>query len=118
MLWFKHVGTGLEDGVQRRGVAPAVRDEHLDRRRPGVRSRMALMVAAMAPAPPSARSSRATQVTTAWPSRIRSTAWATRSGSSGDSGRGWRVSTWQNPQARVQRSPLIMNVAVPSAQHS
>ena len=32
------------------------------------------MVSAMAPAPPSGRSSRATQVTTAWPSRIRSTA--------------------------------------------
>jgi hypothetical protein len=28
------------------------------------------------------------------------------------------VLTWQKPQARVQRSPLIMNVAVPSAQHS
>ena len=84
----------------------------------GVRDRMALMVSAMAPAPPSGRSSRATQVTTACPSRIRSTAWATRSGSSGDSGRGWRVSTWQKPHARVQRSPLIMKVAVPSAQHS
>ena len=85
---------------------------------PGVRSRIAPMVCAMAPAPPSARSSRATQVTTACPSPIRSTARATRSGSSGDSGSGWRVSTWQKPQARVQRSPLIMKVAVPSAQHS
>ena len=28
------------------------------------------------------------------------------------------MSTRQNPQARVQRSPLIMNVAVPSDQHS
>ena len=42
------------------------------------------MVAAIAPAPPSGRSSRATQVTTAWPSPMRSTASATRAGSSGD----------------------------------
>ena len=32
--------------------------------------------------------------------------------------RGLRVSTRQNPHARVQRSPSTMNVAVPSAQHS
>ena len=76
------------------------------------------MVAAKAPAPPSARSSRATQVITAWARPIRSTASATRSGSPGSSGSGWRVSTWQKPQARVQREPLIMKVAVPSAQHS
>ena len=71
-----------------------------------------------APAPPSGRSSRATVVTTANRRPIRSTASATRSGSSGSSGSGWRVSTRQKPQARVQRSPLIMNVAVPSDQHS
>ena len=46
------------------------------------------------------------------------TAWATRSGSPGSGAAGWRVSTRQKPQARVQRSPLIMNVAVPSCQHS
>ena len=72
----------------------------------------------MCPAPSSARSSRATVVTTAKPRPIRSTASATRSGSPGSSGSGRRVSTRQNPQARVQRSPLIMKVAVPSAQHS
>ena len=33
-------------------------------------------------------------------------------------GSGLRVSIWQKPQARVQRSPRIMNVAVRSAQHS
>ena len=49
---------------------------------------------------------------------MRSTASATRSGSAASSGSGWRVSTRQKPHARVQRSPLIMNVAVPSAQHS
>ena len=60
------------------------------------------MVAANPPAPPSGRSSRATQVITAWARPIRSTASATRSGSPASSGRGRRVSTWQNPQARVQ----------------
>ena len=79
----QHVGPGREDRLQRRGVAPAVRDRAPRPSVPGVRARMASMVCAMAPAPPSARSSRATQVTTAWPSCIRSTASATRSGSSG-----------------------------------
>ena len=44
----------------------------------GRADRMAPMVSANAPAPPSARSSRATQVTTAWARPIRATAWATR----------------------------------------
>ena len=30
----------------------------------------------------------------------------------------WQVSTAQNPQARVHRSPSSMKVAVPSFQHS
>ena len=49
---------------------------------------------------------------------MRATASATRSGSSAAGGTGLRVSTRQKPQARVHRSPRIMNVAVPSAQHS
>ena len=36
----------------------------------------------------------------------------------GRGGAGARVSTRQKPQARVQREPLTMKVAVPSAQHS
>ena len=76
------------------------------------------MVAAMAPAPPSARSSRATQVTTACPRPIRCDGVGHPLGLVGRERSGWRVSTWQKPQARVQRSPLIMKVAVPSAQHS
>ena len=68
--------------------------------------------------PPSARSSRATIVSTAWSRSIRSIASATRAGSSTCGASGWRVSTRQNPHARVQRSPSTMNVAVPSAQHS
>ncbi len=85
---------------------------------PGHRSRIAAIVAANAAAPPSARSSRATAVTTVYCRPIRSTASATRAGSAGSRGPGLRVSTRQNPQARVQRSPLIMKVAVPSFQHS
>lgn len=39
-------------------------------------------------------------------------------GSSGSSGPGLAVRVAQNPQARVHRSPAIMNVAVPWFQHS
>src|SRR6266567_2187162 len=51
-------------------------------------------------------------------SRIRRTASATRAGSSVSKGNGLAVVTAQKPQARVQRSPAIMNVAVPRLQHS
>ena len=53
-----------------------------------------------------------------WRSRIRRVASATRAGSSSSSGNGLAVFTAQNPQARVQRSPAIMKVAEPWAQHS
>src|SRR5512141_2025433 len=43
---------------------------------------------------------------------------ATRAGSSNSSGKGFAVVTAQKAQARVQRSPAIMNVAVPLLQHS
>src|ERR1035437_5032854 len=49
---------------------------------------------------------------------IRCVASATRIGSSSSSANGLAVVTAQNPQARVQRSPAIMNVAVPLLQHS
>src|SRR5438876_2714819 len=49
---------------------------------------------------------------------IRRAASATRFGSSSSSANGFAVVTAQNPQARVQRSPAIMNVAVPWLQHS
>src|SRR5512132_2786934 len=49
---------------------------------------------------------------------IRRTASATRVGSSSSSAYGFAVVTAQNPQARVQRSPAIMKVAVPWLQHS
>src|SRR2546430_1218445 len=49
---------------------------------------------------------------------IRRTASATRFGSSSSSANGFAVVTAQKPQARVQRSPAIMKVAVPWLQHS
>src|SRR3977135_3945529 len=49
---------------------------------------------------------------------IRRTASATRRGSSASNAKGLAVVTAQNPQARVQRSPAIMKVAVPWLQHS
>src|SRR5213595_4314718 len=49
---------------------------------------------------------------------IRRTASATRCGSSSSSAYGLAVLTAQKPQARVQRSPAIIIVAVPWLQHS
>src|SRR5947207_4684004 len=49
---------------------------------------------------------------------MRFTAVATRRGSSASSAKGFAVFTAQKPQARVQRSPAIMKVAVPALQHS
>src|SRR5437660_4177435 len=49
---------------------------------------------------------------------IRGTASATRCGSSSSRANGLAVVTAQNPQARVQRSPAIIIVAVPWLQHS
>src|SRR5436853_2386970 len=69
-------------------------------------------------APPSFKSSRATAVTTTCFNFIRRTASATRRGSSSSRANGFAVVTAQNPHARVQRSPAIMNVAVPWLQHS
>src|SRR5213595_2511764 len=49
---------------------------------------------------------------------IRRTAAATLCGSSSSRANGFAVVTAQNPQARVQRSPAIIMVAVPWLQHS
>ena len=46
------------------------------------------------------------------------TASATRAGSPRSRPAGFPCCTAQNPQARVQTSPRIMNVAVPWCQHS
>ena len=92
MLWFNTSGRASKMASSD-GASPRQSEISTSTVVPGVLARMARTVLAMAPAPPSGRSSRATHVTTAWPSPIRSTASATRSGSSGDSGAGWRVST-------------------------
>ena len=81
-------------------------------------SRIARMVRAKCSAPPSFKSSRATAVMTTCLSLSRLTASATRCGSSSSSANGFAVETAQNPQARVQRSPAIIMVAVPWLQHS
>ncbi len=85
---------------------------------PGFNARTASIVCRKCSAPPSARSSRATAVMTTCFNFIRRVASATRRGSSASSGSGLAVVTAQKPQARVQRSPAIMNVAVPLLQHS
>src|SRR6202022_3176629 len=81
-------------------------------------ARIAQITRAKWTAPPSFKSSRATAVMTTCFNFIRFTACATRCGSSSSSANGFAVVTAQNPQARVQRSPAIMNVAVPWLQHS
>src|SRR4051812_12981373 len=85
---------------------------------PGFNSRTASIVRRKWSAPPSERSSRATAVMTTCFRRIRRVASATRSGSSASKAKGLAVVTAQKWQARVQRSPPIMNVAVPLLQHS
>ncbi len=69
-------------------------------------------------APPSARSSRVTEVITTCFRPSRAQASARRSGSSRATGSGWPRWTAQKPQGRVQTSPRTMNVAVRRVQHS
>src|SRR5579863_616088 len=77
------------------------------------------MVRAKMLAPPSGWSSRFTEATTAYRNPMRATASATRNGSSSSGGpAGLPEGTAQKPQALVQISPKIMNVAVPCSQHS
>jgi hypothetical protein len=74
--------------------------------------------AAIAAAPPSGRSSRATQVITACASFRRTTASATRAGSVGSSANGLRVSIKAETAGPCTAFPFTMNVAVPADQHS
>ena len=85
---------------------------------PGTRARVSRIVSAKMDAPPSARSSRSTDVMTANCSPMRATASATRAGSAVSSSVGLPWATAQYEHARVQTSPRIMNVAVPWCQHS
>ncbi len=74
--------------------------------------------AAKCAAPPSRRSSRSTEVMTTYARPISATASARWAGSSASRGFGRPWATSQNGQRRVQRSPMIMNVAVPWLKHS
>ena len=76
------------------------------------------MVRTQCDAPKSGRSSRSTEVTTAWESFIKAMDSATCVGSSASSGKGFPLAVLQNLQHRVQIFPPIMKVAVPFPQHS
>ena len=107
-----------EQHVERGRVALGVADERLDR---SCRAGAAGWPPPSRPPAPGRR--RAGRPGPPWSARRgsrprRSTASATRSGSEASTASGLRVSIRQKPQARVQRSPSTMNVAVPSAQHS
>ena len=84
----------------------------------GVAARMARIVCAKCSAPPSARSSRSTDVMTTCASPSSATAAATLVGSALSNGPGSPVATLQKAQARVQVSPMIIMVAWLCAQHS
>ena len=84
----------------------------------GFKALMALIVLYQMIEPPSFISSLSTEVTTACFTFIRLMASATRCGSSQSTGNGLPVATAQKPQLRVQIFPNIINVAVPSPQHS
>jgi hypothetical protein len=79
---------------------------------------VARMVAAQTLAPPSFRSSRATEVMTQCFRPILATASATRAGSPRSSSVGRPVWMAQKLQERVQMLPRIITVAVPRDQHS
>src|SRR5689334_2289024 len=84
----------------------------------GFNALTALMVLYQMMLPPSFNSSLSTEVMTACFTFIRLMASATRCGSSQSTSKGLPVATLQKPQLRVQILPSIMNVAVPSPQHS
>ena len=84
----------------------------------GAAARMARTTSAKWAPPPSARSSRSTEVITTCFRPILATASATRAGSVGSRGLGLPVVTLQKAQARVQISPMIIMVAWFCDQHS
>src|SRR5215217_1581478 len=85
---------------------------------PGVLRLRASITLTNCDAPPSAKSSRSTLVTTICSSPSSAAAVATCSGSSGSTARGMPVLTLQKAQARVQVSPRIITVACFLVQHS
>src|SRR5690554_3425564 len=85
---------------------------------PGLILRTAFTVSAQMMEPPSFKSSRSTEVKTACLMFINLIERATFSGSSHSTVSGLPVFTPQKPHERVQIFPKIINVAVPSPQHS
>jgi len=114
----EHFGASVEHDVERGEIAGEIAGEALDLC-VGTRLWIARTVLAKIAAPPSARSSRSTAVSTRYFQPNSATAAATRLGSSqSTSPLGEPVFTLQKWQPRVQVSPRIMMVAVPAPQHS
>ena len=111
MLWLKISGLALTT-VRTASKSPWKSGVSTSIVVAGLRRRIARMVRAKTPAPPSLRSSRSTDVITACFRPSSATDSATRSGSPRSSSDGRPDVTAQNLQARVQTSPRIMNVAV------
>ena len=117
MLWFSTSGRARST-VSRAASTPWKSGIRTSTRQSGASRRIAAIVRAKISAPPSARSSRLTLVTTTWARPISATVPPTRSGSPQSSHSGRPCDTAQNPQRRVHTSPRIMKVAVRSSQHS
>ena len=84
----------------------------------GFKSLTALTVSAHIIEPPSFKSSLSTEVKTACLTPIILIDLATLNGSNSSAGKGLPVWTLQKPQDLVHIFPRIINVAVPSVQHS
>ena len=115
----QHVGPASSTVRERGLVAPVVRDQHLDADAGAALADRAHGGGHLRRRRRPARSSRATQVTTAKrrPQRRHGVGHA-RGLAAGRARRAAPVATSQKPQRRVQREPPIMKVAVPRAQHS
>ena len=95
------IGPRRHDRLDRAVLAQEIGRQHLDRGGRRERCGWPRSCARNAPAPPSSRSSRSTEVTTMCASPSRATASPTRSGSCGSSWSGLPVATLQKVQARV-----------------
>ena len=113
----EHVRLRCDHDLERPVLAQEVGRQHFHRRS-GAAARDRSDRSGECFAPPSARSSRSTEVTTTCFRPSLATASATRAGSSASSASGSPVATLQKAQARVQVSPMIMNVAWRFSQHS
>ena len=117
VLWFSTAGPASMTR-SRSALAPLKSGISTSTSHSGTRFRTSCTVLAKMVEPPSGRSSRLTDVITAWRSPMAAIASATRTGSCRSSPCGRPVVTSQKPHARVQTPPRIMMVAAPSLQHS